>query len=162
MIDLEKAIVLATKAHKGQKRCNGEPYILHPLRIMMKMGNDKERIVAILHDVFEDSDEDIHSINMNEDVKKVLILLTKNKDENYIDYIKAIKKSNNPLLMKVKLADIRDNFYRLDKVKNQDFRNKLFNKYDKALKILIDEDVVYGKLGAGLGKDEPHEIKIGE
>jgi len=52
---LEKAIQCAVKAHAGQKDKAGAPYILHPLRIMMKMDNQAGMIAAVLHDVVEDS-----------------------------------------------------------------------------------------------------------
>ena len=53
---LERAIVIATKAHVGQSDRYGQPYIFHPFRVMMKMHSDDERIVAVLHDVLEKSD----------------------------------------------------------------------------------------------------------
>jgi len=53
---LEKAIQLAVEAHRGQRDKAGQPYILHPLRVMLRMGTDGERIVAVLHDVIEDGD----------------------------------------------------------------------------------------------------------
>lgn len=52
---LEKAIQIATKAHTGQILINGDPYILHPLHLMSKMEYEDDRIVAVLHDVLEDS-----------------------------------------------------------------------------------------------------------
>ena len=56
MSTLEHGIQIAVQAHMGQKDKGGEPYILHPLRIMFKMHTDLERMVAVLHDVVEDSE----------------------------------------------------------------------------------------------------------
>jgi len=53
---LEKALTIAYTAHAGQVDKAGEPYILHPLRVMLKMRSDEEKIVALLHDVVEDTD----------------------------------------------------------------------------------------------------------
>jgi (p)ppGpp synthase/HD superfamily hydrolase len=50
MPDLEDAIALAALAHRGQRDKNGAPYILHPLRLMLRMETDPRRIVAVLHD----------------------------------------------------------------------------------------------------------------
>ena len=52
---LDKAIHIATKAHGGQMDKGGQPYILHPLRVMFMRRNETERICAVLHDVIEDS-----------------------------------------------------------------------------------------------------------
>lgn len=53
-MNLDKAILIATKAHQNQVDKAGKPYILHPIRVMMKMENETEQIVAVLHDVLED------------------------------------------------------------------------------------------------------------
>ena len=55
MATLERAIEIAVTAHKGAYDKAGEPYILHPLRVMMRVDSQTEKIVAILHDVIEDS-----------------------------------------------------------------------------------------------------------
>jgi (p)ppGpp synthase/HD superfamily hydrolase len=52
---LERAIEIAVEAHKGQVDKGGSPYILHPLRVMMSVNGESEKIVAVLHDVVEDS-----------------------------------------------------------------------------------------------------------
>ena len=53
---LERAIELAVEHHKGQVDKAGEPYILHPLRLMMSVDKDDEKIVAVMHDIVEDTD----------------------------------------------------------------------------------------------------------
>ena len=52
---LEKALAIAVEAHRGQKDRAGKPYILHPLRVMGRVSTEDEQIVAILHDVVEDT-----------------------------------------------------------------------------------------------------------
>jgi (p)ppGpp synthase/HD superfamily hydrolase len=109
---LHRAIELALIAHKGQLDLAGELYLLHPLRVMMAMDTDEERIVAVLHDAVEDSKGKVtlssllaegfsYSIVMN------ISLLTKSKAYDYAIYIEQIKLS--PLATKVKLADLADN-----------------------------------------------------
>ena len=55
---LNLAIVVATNAHRGQKDKQGQPYILHPLRVMTnpRLVTDDETIIAVLHDVLADTD----------------------------------------------------------------------------------------------------------
>ena len=56
MATLEKAIAIAARAHAGQVDKAGQPYILHSIRVMLRMGSEAERITGVLHDVIEDSD----------------------------------------------------------------------------------------------------------
>ena len=53
-MNLEKAIKIAVEAHSGQVDKGGNPYILHPLRVMLFLDTEEERIVGVLHDVVED------------------------------------------------------------------------------------------------------------
>jgi GTP diphosphokinase / guanosine-3',5'-bis(diphosphate) 3'-diphosphatase len=62
MSTLDRAIQIAVTAHAGQIDKGGEPYILHPLRVMLRMRNEEERIAAVLHDVVEDSDSTFESL----------------------------------------------------------------------------------------------------
>lgn len=83
---LNKAIEIANRAHAGQIDKGGEPYILHPLRVMLSRENELERVCAVLHDVVEDSDitfNDLRKEEFSEEVIAVLDCLTKRDDENY-------------------------------------------------------------------------------
>ena len=107
---LEKAISIALSVHKGKIDKGGNPYILHPLRVMLDMTTIEEKIVAVLHDVVEDSHTTIQNLrdeNYSEEILDALTLLTKNQNQTYNEYILEIKK--NTLATKVKLADLRDN-----------------------------------------------------
>jgi len=53
---LADAILLAAQKHHGQIDKVGSPYILHPLRVMFRLGSDEERIVGVLHDIVEQTD----------------------------------------------------------------------------------------------------------
>ena len=111
MSQLEKAIAIALQAHEGTVDKAGQPYILHPLQLMMQMDSDEARITAVLHDVVEDSDitlADLANSGFSAKVLDALALLTHNKESvTYADYIAAIK--GNPLAKKVKLADLEHN-----------------------------------------------------
>lgn len=107
---LENAIHIAVSAHTGQFDKGGNPYILHPLYVMMQMDTDDERIIAILHDVIEDtkvSIEYLQSQGFPKDILDDLLLLTHNKNVPYETYIMNIKTSKRAT--KIKLADIKHN-----------------------------------------------------
>jgi (p)ppGpp synthase/HD superfamily hydrolase len=134
MSDLQSAILISAQAHHGQKRKNGLPYLLHPFRVMLRMKTEKEMIVAILHDVVEDTAitlDDLRSKGFFDDVLAALDLLTKKKGQAYEEYIGLI--SRNPLARAVKIADLEDNMNlgELPRVREKDLaRNE---KYRKAL-----------------------------
>lgn len=138
MSHLGYAILWAAQAHKDQKDKLGKPYILHSIAVMSQMQTDDEKIVAVLHDVFEDTDAEIDLMTrFNKDVQSALMTITKKKAENYTDYIHRVK--SNKIATKVKIADLRDN---LDPSRlialDTAVRNRLINKYKKALDILSE------------------------
>ena len=137
MTSLEKAIRIAVDSHAGQTDKAGNPYILHPLRCMMKMDDDASRIVAVLHDVLEDTDLTADMLAENgfsQDVIKAIECVTKQKGEDYDKFIDRI--STNPLAAKVKLADIADNL-NVSRLSNVTEKDRLrFNKYLRAIQKL--------------------------
>ncbi|MBJ6761061.1 GTP pyrophosphokinase [Myxococcaceae bacterium JPH2] len=110
MPTLEDAISLATAAHRGQRDKAGQPYILHPLRVMFRVHSDLERTVAVLHDVVEDTPytpEKLRELGYGEDVLSALDCLTRRKSESYEAFIERLRP--HPLARRVKLADLEDN-----------------------------------------------------
>jgi len=92
-MNLEQAISIASIAHKGQLDKGGEPYILHPLRVMMRLKEERQRIVAVLHDVVEDTNLTIQDLifkGLDCDLANVVQTLIKRKDESYDEYINRI------------------------------------------------------------------------
>lgn len=109
MSDLNAAIKLAVDAHAGQVDKNGEPYILHLLRVMLAVPPEC-RIAAVLHDVVEDSDMVGHGDILalfGQDVWAAVRALTRRGDETYDEFIERC--SENLTARHVKIADIRDN-----------------------------------------------------
>lgn len=108
---LSTAIILATKAHDRQVDKLGQPYILHSLRVMQAMETEEERIVAVLHDVVEDTPltiDDLYSYSLPQHLGAAIDALTRREGEPYLpDYITRV--AANPLARKVKLADLADN-----------------------------------------------------
>jgi (p)ppGpp synthase/HD superfamily hydrolase len=107
---LSRAIKLATAMHEHQFRENGEPYILHCIRVMQKFSDPMIKTVAILHDIIEDTIvniEDLHTAGFDEDIVALVELLTKRDGEEYFDYLARL--SLNPIARQVKMADLEDN-----------------------------------------------------
>ncbi len=136
---LADAIALACRVHREQTDKAGAPYILHPLRVMSKVEGTDLQMVAILHDVLEDSDgavttETLYEMGFPEDVVMAVDTLSKRAGENYQDFI--LRVSNNFKASKVKLADLEDNMdlRRLKEVTEKDL--KRFKKYHEAHQLL--------------------------
>lgn len=115
---LNRAITLATQYHDGQTRRGGEPYILHPLRVMMSMSKlpPKHReyamSVAVLHDVLEKTectDYDLDQYGITTEIIQDVEILTHKKKEPYSRYISNIGFYGDRHVILIKLADIKDN-----------------------------------------------------
>lgn len=134
MNPLERAIFIAVQAHAGAKDKAGKAYILHPLRMMMKMSTEAQRVVAVLHDVVEDSDwtiEGLRSEGFTEEVLTAVDHLTKRQGEDYEDFVR--RAVSDPLALRVKIADLEDNLdqSRLKDLTEQD--RARIARYEKAL-----------------------------
>lgn len=140
MPNLESAVKIAVEAHEGQKDKYGAPYILHPLRVMARVGSESEKIVAILHDVVEDTDwtfDDLRKEGFPAEIIEALDCVTKREGEAYEDFVK--RSAANALARRVKLADLEDNMdvRRLEKVTAKD--TERLNKYLKAWQYLTSQ-----------------------
>lgn len=136
MLKLMKALLVAIKAHQGQKDKGNKPYILHPIRVALNVKGKDEKIVALLHDVIEDTSYTIDDLDfLSEEQRKALLLLTHDDDVPYMKYITELKK--NKIASKVKLADLEQNINlkRLKTVSDKDL--KRLEKYKKAKEILF-------------------------
>ena len=137
-MNLERAIEIAQEAHKGVKDKGGHDYINHSIRVMHAMSNDQEKIVAILHDVVEDSDwtfERLKEEGFEDSVIESLRCVTKySEEEDYQEFIR--RAATNKIATKVKMADIEDNLdlSRLGTLTEKDLTR--IEKYKKALKYL--------------------------
>ena len=144
MSNLERAIKIAVSAHNGQTDKGGKPYILHPLRVMMSLETDEEKIVGVLHDVVEDSDwtfEDLKSEGFSDEIIDALQSVTKNEsehgtDEGYYRFVERAK--TNPIGRRVKMADLRDNMdiTRIPAEHLDDKTMSRFMKYKTSVEIL--------------------------
>ena len=112
---IEIALEIALKAHKGQRDLDGKPVILHPLTVAMKGNNEDEIVAGLLHDVVEDtgySFDDLLNAGISAEVVDALRLLTHEKGTDYLDYVRRIADSHNPIAINVKCNDLEHNLAR--------------------------------------------------
>ena len=138
----KKAILVAFKAHAGQMDRAGLQYILHPLHIAEQMKDEDTCVVALLHDVIEDTDmtlDDLRQYGFTEAQLEGVRLMTHEDGVDYFDYVRAIKK--NEVAKAVKLEDLKHNSdtTRLAEVTDKDMER--LKKYKKAEAILLGEVV---------------------
>lgn len=135
MIDLLRAFFIAARAHKGQRDKGGKPYIFHLINVSLNVKGKDEKIVALLHDIIEDTSYTIDDLKfLTKDQREALLLLTHDKETPYMTYIEAIKK--NKIASRVKLGDLDQNMNlkRLKIVTEKDLER--LEKYKKARDLL--------------------------
>ncbi|MBI1889780.1 MAG: HD domain-containing protein [Burkholderiales bacterium] len=142
MSTIERAIELAARAHAGQADKAGQPYIFHPLRLMLAVHTPYERMAAVLHDVVEDTSvtfEDLAAEGFPSEVIEAVRALTKTKGEARVDA--ARRAVRNPIARVVKLADVTDNMDlgRIAEPSEKDFAR--IKEYEKVREILLAGDV---------------------
>ena len=129
MASIERAIKIAVDAHFGQKDKAGAPYILHPLRVMANVEHEDEKIVAVLHDVVEDTAitiDDLRAEGFSDEICAGVDALTKIDGESYEAYLQRVK--SNSIARSVKLADLKDN---MNLLRLPELTSDLFPKYEK-------------------------------
>jgi len=136
MTPLERALQIAVQAHAGQVDKGGTPYILHPLRLMLRMEGEMDMMVAVLHDVVEDGEgwtlERLEREGIPLAVAEAVGFLTKRPEEED-DYERFIRRAaKHPLARRVKLADLEDNMdlRRIPNPTDEDFAR--IERYRKA------------------------------
>jgi (p)ppGpp synthase/HD superfamily hydrolase len=137
--DTKKAMKLCFQAHKDQTDKSGLPYVFHPIHLAEQMEDENTTIVALLHDVVEDTDytlDDLKNLGFSKAVTDAIGLMTHEKDVPYMDYVAKIKE--NPIAKAVKLADLNHNsdLTRLDFVDEK--ARKRAEKYARAITLLLE------------------------
>ena len=135
----KKAMRLCFEAHKEQRDKSGLPYVFHPIHLAEQMSTEETTIVALLHDVVEDTDytiEDLTAMGFDQAITDAIALMTHTDGVDYMDYVRRVKE--NPIAKTVKLADLRHNsdLTRLDIVDKEAIARK--EKYLKAIELLED------------------------
>ena len=133
----KKALKLCFDAHKDQVDKSGMPYVFHPFHLAEQMKDEQSTIVALLHDIIEDTEytlDDLKTMGFNEDILEAISLMTHKDGVPYMDYVAKIK--TNPIAKTVKLADLRHNsdMTRLEVITQKD--QERVEKYSAAILLL--------------------------
>lgn len=137
----KKALKLCFEAHKEQVDKSGMPYVFHPFHVAEEMDDEETTVVALLHDLIEDTDytlDDLRNMGFSNKVVEAIEAMTHLPEVSYEDYLRNIKR--NPIAKKVKLADVRHNSdqTRLDVI---DERAEYWKKkYQFAYQVLCEEE----------------------
>lgn len=130
------ATTVAARAHAGQKRKDGTPYIAHPVKVAIRLETKVQKTVALLHDVVEDTDvtfAQLRELGFDEEVIAAVDSVTKRPGEKYADFI--LRAKQNPIGREVKLADIEDNLHDQSAL-DPDEASFLRERYNKAKDVL--------------------------
>ena len=134
----DKALEIATAAHKNQKDKSGVDYIKHPVTVASFVSGEEAKVVALLHDVLEDTDvteAELRAI-FGDTITDAVVTMTHKDGEPYMSYIERV--ALNPLSKEVKLADLKHNMDlgRLPAVTDKDIE-RIEKKYKPALAYLL-------------------------
>ena len=117
----------------------GQPYVLHPLRMMLRLTTPEERITAVLHDVVEDCSwtlDQLRAEGFSEAVIDAVAAVTRQPHETYEAFV--LRAAANPIGRRVKLADLADNSD-LSRIANPTERDrKRLEKYRRAIKTIYE------------------------
>jgi (p)ppGpp synthase/HD superfamily hydrolase len=137
MSTLERAVSIAVDAHRGQRDRVGQPYLLHPIRVMLRMESTDDQIVAVLHDVVERSDwtfDRLRDEGFSARIVDAIDSLTRRDEEAYEEYI--LRVSTNRIGRRVKLADLRDKCDRIDLEKPAEDGEERLSRFRRAMAVL--------------------------
>lgn len=140
MASLEHALGIAAAAHEGQRKWNGEPFVLHVLRVVLRVDGDLERQVAALHDVLEKSDwtaDRLRGEGFDERVVRAVVALTKADGEPYDDAV--ARAAADPLGRVVKRADLLDNLSAARRAGDAAGMQDRARRYRRGLRVLDSE-----------------------
>jgi (p)ppGpp synthase/HD superfamily hydrolase len=133
---VEDAIVLAAQAHRGQRYSSpeAEPYIFHPLRLMLTLRDSVAQMAAVLHDAIEDTNLELHDLvdaGYPPELVAAVDALTHRPDESYDEYIERV--AANRIGRRVKIVDLADNLANNRRSPDAPGNAERIRRYDKAL-----------------------------
>lgn len=138
---VEDAVSIAARAHRGQTDKAGAPYLLHPLRMMLRMETEAAMMAAVLHDVVEDTGwtlERLRGEGFPDEVVEAVDCLTRREGESYEEFVERARA--NPIARRVKIADLEDNMNvrRFGRLGAKDLER--LEKYHRAWCVLTNAD----------------------
>ena len=141
MATVEDAVSIAARAHRGQKDKAGAPYLLHPLRMMLRMDTEAAMMAAVLHDVVEDTEwtlERLREAGFSDEVLEAVDCLTHREGESYQEFVERVR--TNRIARQVKIADLEDNMNirRINQLGPKELER--LEKYHRAWRVLTGEN----------------------
>ena len=132
----QQAVILSVAAHSGQLDKSSVPYILHPMAVASRCKTEDERIVAVLHDVVEDTELTLESLMefFPAPIVEAVDAITHRKNEPYDDYLDRV--ILNKIALPVKIQDIHHNQERMNFLEDEETKKRLIKKYDHAIEFL--------------------------
>lgn len=132
----QKAVILAVAAHCGQVDKSGVPYILHPMVVASRCRTDDQRIVAVLHDIVEDTEVTLESLldSFPTYIVEAVDAITHRPNEPHEDYLRRVVL--DPIAIPVKILDVKHNQERMDFIEDVETKERLIRKYKHALEFL--------------------------
>ena len=132
----KRAMKLCFEAHKDQVDKSGVPYVFHPFHLAEQMEDETTAVVALLHDVVEDTDytlDDLREMGFSDETVDAIALMTHAEDVPYMDYVREIKK--NPIARAVKMADLRHNS-ELSRLDPEEITEQVLQRREKYLRAI--------------------------
>lgn len=145
---LASMLLIITNAHAGQFDKGGQPYVLHPLKVMHYLKTDDEELqcIALGHDVIEDTKvtfKDLTEAGISNRIIAGIDALTRRGGETYEEYKDRVFANQDA--MKVKLCDLRHNtdIRRLKGVRDQDIaRMSKYHQFYLEIQTKLQEEKV--------------------
>ena len=140
---IDKSLEIITNLFNDKLDKGNSPYVLHLLKVYQGASTLEEKVVALLHDVLENTEttkEDLEELGFNKNIVETILVLTKKKGEDYRDYIDRIIKSNNIIALNVKLQDLKCNMD-ISKIKNPTTNDyeRIHKRYEPAYDRILNK-----------------------
>ncbi len=127
-----KAYLICERVFEGKKRKSGVPYLNYLIAVSNKFSDDKTKVIALLHDIMKETEitaNDLSEIGFPSDIVKTVVLMTREENESYDEFINRIIGSKNDRALQIKKVDIEQSMDLHDIEVTDDYLNRIEVKY---------------------------------
>ena len=127
-----KAYLICERVFEGKKRKSGVPYLNYLIAVSNKFSDDKTKVIALLHDIMQETEitaNDLSEIGFPSDIVKTVVLMTREENESYDEFINRIIGSKNDRALQIKKVDIEQSMDLHDIEVTDDYLNRIEVKY---------------------------------
>ena len=138
-----KAYLICEKVFDGKSHSSGVPYMEHLVAVADKFSDDKEKVVALLHDIMKETEltaMDLNYIGFPSDIVKTVSLMTRENGESYDEFINRMINSKNNMAVQIKKADLEQN---MDLSNYESVTDEYLNRIDVKYKPQYEKIVGY-------------------